>query len=310
MELAAKNVELAAATREAEGLLASISESTAVAEKEKAKVAVIVDAVSKKARPPGACRSGKGGAVCSCAALGEGAKLGGAAAAAVGEEALAAAALPGGSTSRRRRPMPGPPPGRASPQAEEIAAAKAEAEADLAAAKPALDAALEALNSIAPKVGRSAALPCLLTPAGPAAACCLLPPAACGASPGRRLTPPAASPRPPPPCRPSPRPPAQDIASLKVLKNPPDVVKRIFDCVLLLRCGRRRVLSEGRPGRWCWQAMGAARQRRLLGRPTERSSCCPPLGAAPPCAGTCRCSARRGRTSRGRRCCAARTRRR
>ena len=27
----------------------------------------------------------------------------------------------------------------------------------------------------------------------------------------------------------------KDIASLKALKNPPDVVKRIFDCVLLLR---------------------------------------------------------------------------
>jgi hypothetical protein len=48
---------------------------------------------------------------------------------------------------------------------------------DLAAAKPALDAALAALNSISPK----------------------------------------------------------DITSLKALKNPPDVIKRIFDCVLLLR---------------------------------------------------------------------------
>jgi hypothetical protein len=27
----------------------------------------------------------------------------------------------------------------------------------------------------------------------------------------------------------------KDITSLKALKNPPDVVKRIFDCVLLLR---------------------------------------------------------------------------
>jgi dynein heavy chain len=52
-----------------------------------------------------------------------------------------------------------------------------DAERDLAAAKPALDAALAALNSISPK----------------------------------------------------------DITSLKALKNPPDVVKRIFDCVLLLR---------------------------------------------------------------------------
>ena len=54
---------------------------------------------------------------------------------------------------------------------------KDDAEQDLAAAQPALDAAVEALNSITPK----------------------------------------------------------DITSLKALKNPPDIVKRIFDCVLLLR---------------------------------------------------------------------------
>lgn len=47
-ELAVKNQELAAATKEAEKLLREISESTAVAEKEKHKVAVIVEAVSKK----------------------------------------------------------------------------------------------------------------------------------------------------------------------------------------------------------------------------------------------------------------------
>lgn len=62
-------------------------------------------------------------------------------------------------------------------KAAEIAAVKDDAEKDLAAAKPALDAALSALNSISPK----------------------------------------------------------DITSLKALKNPPDVVKRIFDCVLILR---------------------------------------------------------------------------
>ncbi len=62
-------------------------------------------------------------------------------------------------------------------KAAEIAAVKDDAERDLAAAKPALDAALAALNSISPK----------------------------------------------------------DITSLKALKNPPDVIKRIFDCVLLLR---------------------------------------------------------------------------
>ena len=62
--------------------------------------------------------------------------------------------------------------------AQEIAAVKDDAEQDLAAAKPALDAALSALNSITLK----------------------------------------------------------DIVALKALKNPPDIVKRIFDCVLLLRC--------------------------------------------------------------------------
>ena len=59
---------------------------------------------------------------------------------------------------------------------------KDDAEQDLAAAKPALDSAVEALNSITPK----------------------------------------------------------DITSLKALKNPPDVVKRIFDAVLLLRCPHHR----------------------------------------------------------------------
>ena len=62
-------------------------------------------------------------------------------------------------------------------QANEITAAKAEAERDLAEARPALDEALSALNSITQK----------------------------------------------------------DITSLKALKNPPDVIKRIFDTVLVLR---------------------------------------------------------------------------
>ena len=61
-----------------------------------------------------------------------------------------------------------------------IAATKDDAERDLMAAQPALDAALAALNSITPR----------------------------------------------------------DITALKALKNPPDVVKRIFDAVLLLRCAR------------------------------------------------------------------------
>ncbi len=64
-----------------------------------------------------------------------------------------------------------------SKKAAEIGAVKEDAEKDLAAAKPALDEALAALNSIKPA----------------------------------------------------------DITSLKALKNPPDVVKRIFDCVLLLK---------------------------------------------------------------------------
>lgn len=108
-ELAIKNQELAVASKEAEQLLKSISESTAIAEKEKAKVGVIVDQVSIKAA--------------------------------------------------------------------EIAAVKKDAEKDLAAAQPALDAAVDALNSITPK----------------------------------------------------------DIGGLKALKNPPDIVKRIFDAVLMLR---------------------------------------------------------------------------
>lgn len=64
-----------------------------------------------------------------------------------------------------------------SKKAAEIGAVKDDAETDLAAAKPALDEALSALNSITQK----------------------------------------------------------DIVSLKALKSPPDIVKRIFDCVLLLK---------------------------------------------------------------------------
>jgi len=109
VELGVKNQELAVAQKDAEVLIKAISENTAIAEKEKAKVKVIVDAVVKKAG--------------------------------------------------------------------EIAVVKEDAERDLAAAKPALDAAVAALNSISPK----------------------------------------------------------DIQGLKALKNPPDVIKRIFDAVLLLR---------------------------------------------------------------------------
>lgn len=49
-ELAIKNGELAVAAREAEKLLKEISENTAIAEKEKHKVAVIVDQVTQKAQ--------------------------------------------------------------------------------------------------------------------------------------------------------------------------------------------------------------------------------------------------------------------
>lgn len=107
--LEGKNKELEAASKEAEVLLKNISLNTAVAEKEKNKVAVIVASVTKKA--------------------------------------------------------------------DEISAVKADAERDLAAAKPALDAAVTALGSIKPG----------------------------------------------------------DIQALKALKNPPDVIKRIFDAVLMLR---------------------------------------------------------------------------
>ena len=55
-----KNVELAAASERAEALLKDISASTAVAEKEKARVAVIVDAVTKKAAVRRPSTSAKG----------------------------------------------------------------------------------------------------------------------------------------------------------------------------------------------------------------------------------------------------------
>ena len=48
-ELAIKNTELAEAQKKSELLLKEISASTAIAEKEKKKVAVIVESVSKKA---------------------------------------------------------------------------------------------------------------------------------------------------------------------------------------------------------------------------------------------------------------------
>ena len=109
VELTQKNKDLAEAQKSSEKLLKEISASTAVAEKEKAKVAVIVECVTAKAN--------------------------------------------------------------------EIEAGKIEAEEDLKAAQPAMDAALEALNSIDQK----------------------------------------------------------SIQNTKALKNPPDLVKRILDAVLVLR---------------------------------------------------------------------------
>ena len=201
-----KNQELAAATREAEKLLREISDSTALAEKEKFKVAVIVEAVSKKVGGRLCCSLWRsGGAVLVCVA-GRGPGI-------VQpsllrrRRCLNLGGLHGSAPSCPRLPLilPLPLPHRccssrccsshccsshccsptaalptALPQAEEIAAVKQDAERDLAEAKPALDAALAALNSITPK----------------------------------------------------------DIGALKALKNPPDVVKRIFDCVLVLRCAR------------------------------------------------------------------------
>lgn len=58
--------ELAVASREAEALLRSISESTAIAEKEKAKVAVIVGEVSSKAAEIAAVKVSRRPAVATC----------------------------------------------------------------------------------------------------------------------------------------------------------------------------------------------------------------------------------------------------
>ena len=49
---------------------------------------------------------------------------------------------------------------------------------------------------------------------------------------------------------------SKDIGSLKALKNPPDIVKRIFDCVLLLR-----MYPLDKPQ---WQEVKGAQVRALL----------------------------------------------
>ena len=64
-ELAVKEVGLAAASAEAEKLLGEISRSTAVAEQEKAKVAVIVADVSQTAQARDCCLHLRGMLLCS-----------------------------------------------------------------------------------------------------------------------------------------------------------------------------------------------------------------------------------------------------
>lgn len=54
-ELAEKNKELAAASEEISQLLSKITDNTAIAEKEKAKVAVIVGQVTQKAQVSASC---------------------------------------------------------------------------------------------------------------------------------------------------------------------------------------------------------------------------------------------------------------
>lgn len=152
VQLAAKEIELEKSNKEAAKLLEEIRESTAATEKEKSKVASIVHSVRQKVGP--------------------------------------LQVINDSTHSHDPSDSDSLPPSHTIllsvfffvcidnvVQAEEIASVKADAEKDLAQAQPALDAALKALNSIAPK----------------------------------------------------------DIVSLKALRSPPDVIKRIFDCVLLLR---------------------------------------------------------------------------
>lgn len=161
-ELAIKNQELAAASKEAEALLKSISESTAVAEKGEIRHLCIANPLLLR---------------CTLAVM------------VAGEHVLSITDHLSGSSEIDRllggclffcaaeKQKVAVIVDQVSKKAAEIGAVKDDAEKDLSAAKPALDEALSALNSITPK----------------------------------------------------------DIVSLKALKSPPDVVKRIFDCVLLLR---------------------------------------------------------------------------
>ena len=109
-----------------------------------------------------------------------------------------------------------------SAQAAAIGAVKEDAEADLAAAKPALDEALAALNSIEPKhiqrfvcvVFFWGGLLCGVSLSAPAI------------PPSHKKTPHNTNKK---------TNPNKNKRSLKALKSPPDIIKRIFDCVLLLR---------------------------------------------------------------------------
>jgi dynein heavy chain, axonemal len=157
-ELAIKNQELAAASKEAEALLQSISESTAVAEK-----GTGVGLTSGHAP----LTLDDGCIMCCC-----------------GASDLLQHCWWGASTLTfchcfmcAEKQKVAVIVDQVSRKAAEIGAVRDDAETDLSAAKPALEEALSALNSITPK----------------------------------------------------------DIVSLKALKSPPDIVKRIFDAVLLLR---------------------------------------------------------------------------
>lgn len=76
---------------------------------------------------------------------------------------------------------------------------------------------------------------------------------------------------PPSPLPPSARPP-QDITSLKALRNPPDVIKRIFDCVLLLRW----VLGEVSVGAGVSAWFGGCWGSGMVGAEVGRQSACSP----------------------------------
>ena len=112
-----------------------------------------------------------------------------------------------------------------SAQAARIGAVKEDAEADLAAAKPALDEALAALNQIEPKhIQRWVCVVCVCVE-------CVVfgVRAAAGVLRATRRQQPSL------PQHTHTTTKNTQTRSLKALKSPPDIIKRIFDCVLLLR---------------------------------------------------------------------------